>query len=123
MRKGTCDLSQKIDSWYKPNVARNILRRVLIGLSILHQANIMHGDLRPSSFFHFLGDGVFDQWDEVLHRRPMHVNTSTAKLKRKDKKEDLWAPEHVHRKRDLTEFARDAIDTGRVKLADLSHGM
>ena len=96
-------------------LARRVLRDTLLGLRVLHQHGIVHGDLHPGNILATippLGEPV--SVEQKLRQLPSEGNALT----RLDGKADRWAPPYLLAPaplQDLVSFELDPV----VKLADL----
>jgi serine/threonine protein kinase len=99
-------------------MAKRILRHTLLGLSFLHQNNIVHGDVQPGNLL-FVPNLASVEVDK-LQQDPSQNGVSTP-VKRLDGKLDKWAPRYLLADAPLTEF----VDLGpglTVKLSDMGAG-
>ena len=104
---------------YPKQMVRPMLRQALLALDYLHQNGIVHDDFQPGNLlFSVTGLGESDEACLVQGTGP---GDASERVRRRDGKRDLWAPEYLAVDNSLSQF----VDTGpglAVILSDLGGG-
>lgn len=98
--------------------ARRILRDTLLGLRVLHNNGIVHGDVHPGNILFTIEQLSSESHPpQSLRQHPAAHNM----LERLDGKDDLWAPKYILEPSSLYDYTSLELDP-LVKLSDFGGG-
>ena len=93
---------------YPKAMAKKVLKHVLSGLAFLHRNGAVHGDVQPGNMLFAVSD-LTPMGEEQLRQSE---DTISKPLRRRDGKDDRWAPRYlargqpIHEHVDLVRFRR-----------------
>lgn len=115
---------------YPPPMARSILKQALLGLRLLHEHGVAHGDFQPGNMLFGLGHD-FDSTDEDVVRQQkrdydaysddLEEKYDCVKVERLDGKQDRWAPQYLYMAQSLMPFT-PYTEGLKIKLSDMGGG-
>ena len=104
-------------SIFPKQLAKRILRQVLLGISFLHSHGVIHGDIHTGNIL-FLAPGLVSCTAEEVEQ---NINAGIMSLTRPDRKHDKWAPRYIPMAWPLIEYAYHGPGL-IVKITDLGGG-